>query len=158
MTLIRIYGLIVVLGRIQYFLTSVAYIIQTCKLPEEFDKLHWYLQPFHSEYFNGCIFKMYLGVSPGRMKQNFTYFICLNRHPATFPMSNCLYLTSKVNRKKIDLFPLCTSYPLKNGIFSKMEGVLSRGVETTLLIKMLQKKGANGCLILEMLRDDDLGG
>ena len=47
-----------------------------------------------------------------------------------------VYLTSKVNKKNFDLFPLWYSNPFKNGIFSKMEPMLSRGVETTLLIKM----------------------
>ena len=85
---------------------------------------------------NGCIFN---NVSRGVSWPNyahFSHFICLNRHPATFPMSNSLYSTSKLSFSKFDLFPVCISYPLKNGIFSKMEGVLSRGVETTLLIKL----------------------
>ena len=55
---------------------------------------------------------------------------------STWTIFYYVYLTSKVNKKKFDLFPLWYSNPLKNGIFSKMEPMLSRGVETTLLIKM----------------------
>ena len=60
----------------------------------------------------------------------------INHLISTWAIFYYVYLTSKVNKKKFDLFPLWYSNPFQNGIFSKMEPMLSRGVETTLLIKM----------------------